>query len=199
MTGSESGSFLGLPYVVWIHHILENISTRELLDFGMVCKEAHACSRYDSIWNRACLRTWRQFKFEDNPNSIVKTWKQTYINISAAFPIKFSITTVPGDISFVNIILSSNKFFPNVSNRPAVPASFRTPMGWDDFHQLHSIQKKICTEGKRSPKDKENHIDFPLRIHGSSNDSYIGFSRRKEQKDLVEIVVVSSARFHLTT
>jgi len=189
---TSSPLLLGLPQAIWFT-ILENLSTRQLLDFGLVSKTCRTCSREETLWNRLSVKTWRQLQLDDieNPESIGEvTWKQAYVNISTAFPIKFSITNIVGGISYVNIILSSNKFFPNITDLPSPPASFRTPMGWDDFQELRQIHREICKEGKHSPIGEEYHVDFALRIHGTSNDSYIGFSRRKEQRDLVEIVVV---------
>jgi len=189
---ASNSLLLGLPAGIWTL-ILGNLSTRQLLVFGLVSKEAKTRSHNETLWNKLSIKTWRQLQLDDieNPESIGEvTWKQAYINISTAFPIKFSITKISGGILYVNIILSSNKFFPNITDLPSPPASFRTPMGWDDFNELRQIHKEICREGKHSPIGEEYHVDFALRIHGTSNDSYIGFSRRKEQRDLVEIVVV---------
>jgi len=176
----------------WIE-VLSCVATGVVLNFGRVCKEALILSKSEIVWNVLCVKTWRQLQLDDieNPESIGEvSWKQAYQNISTGFPIKFTVTKIPDDISYVNIIISSNKFFPNITDSPTPPASFRTPMGWDDFQELRQIHNDICREGKHQPIGEEYHVDFPLRIHGSSNDSFLGFSRRKEQRDLVEIVVV---------
>jgi len=185
-------SFLGLPSDLWLG-VLCNLSARQLLAFGLVSKEGNKISEDEWLWNVMCVRTWRQLQLDDieNPESIGEiSWKQAYINISTAFPIKFTLTKLSVGITYVNTIIASNKFFPNITDLPAPPASFRTPMGWDDFHELQQIHHEICREGKHRPATEEYHVDFVLRIHGSSNDAFIGFSRRKEQRDLVEIVVV---------
>jgi len=185
-------TFVGLPNGYWFG-VIGCLATREVINFSSVCKEANVLAKAEITWNGLCVKTWRQLQLDDieNPESIGEaSWKQAYINISTAFPIKFSITEIPDGISYVNIIISSNKFFPNITDSPTPPASFRTPMGWDDFQELRQIHHDICREGKHQPIGEEYHVDFPLRIHGSSNDSFLGFSRRKEQRDLVEVVVV---------
>eukprot|EP01118_Nematostelium_gracile_P001808 TRINITY_DN11872_c0_g1_i2.p1 TRINITY_DN11872_c0_g1~~TRINITY_DN11872_c0_g1_i2.p1 ORF type:complete len:121 (-),score=28.08 TRINITY_DN11872_c0_g1_i2:69-431(-) len=63
-------------------------------------------------------------------------------------------------------------------------------MGWDDFKELKNIHYEICNTEPKENNTEDYHVDYALRIHGTSNDSFIGFSRRKEQRDLVEIVVV---------
>jgi len=185
-------SLLGLPSDVWIS-ILSSFSTRDLLDFGLISKDCYNLSHDEYLWNLLCVKTWRQLQLDDieNPESIgEEAWKQAYINISTSFPIKFTVTKLSSGMGYVNIIISSNKFFPNITDVPSPPASFRTPMGWDDFLELKQIHREICREGKHQPIGEEYHVDFALRIHGTSNDSFVGFSRRKEQRDLVEIVVV---------
>jgi len=172
--------------------ILVNLKTRDLLAFGLVNKIMHGKTRDEKLWNALCVRTWRQLQLDDidNAESIGEiSWIQAYKNISIAFPIKFT-TTTSTNVTYANIIISSNKFFPNITDLPSPPAAFRGPMGWDDFHELELIHKEVAKEPKQSSNTEEYHVDFALRIHGTSNDAYIGFSRRKEQRDLVEIVVV---------
>jgi len=174
--------------------IVSNLTTPELLHFGLVSKEFYNLAQDESLWNHLCVRTWRQLQLDDieNPESIGEvSWKQAYQNISKGFPISLSVTSIKLiGVTYCNIIIASNKFFPNITDAPVPPASFRSPVGWDDFHEVVQIHSEICKMPGKTSNGEEYQVDYALRIHGTSNDSFIGFSRRKEQRDLVEIVVV---------
>jgi hypothetical protein len=186
-------SLPALPYNVQLM-IVSHLSTAELLHFGLVSKDSYNLCQDEWLWNLLCVKTWRQLQLDDieNPESIGEiSWKQAYTNISRAFPISISLTNIKSaGIIYCNVIIASNKFFPNITDAPAPPASFRSPIGWDDFHEVVQVHSEICKNPAKSSSGEEYQVDYALRIHGTSNDSYVGFSRRKEQRDLVEIVVV---------
>jgi len=186
-------SWSALPYDIQLR-VLSNLTTAELLLFGLVSKEFYNLAQDEWLWNLLCVKTWRQLQLDDieNPESIGEvSWKQAYVNISKGFPIKLSLTNIKSiGVTYCNLIIASNKFFPNITDAPVPPASFRSPIGWDDFHEVLQIHSEICKMPSKTNNGEEYQVDYALRIHGTSNDSFVGFSRRKEQRDLVEIVVV---------
>jgi len=186
-------SWSALPYDLQLI-IAANLSTPELLQFGLVAKECYNLSQDEWLWNLLCVKTWRQLQLDDidNPESIGEvSWKQAYINISKGFPLGLSLTNIKSiNATYVNITIASNKFFPNITDAPVPPASFRSPIGWDDFRDISSFHNEICNMPAKSTNGEEYQVDHSLRIHGASNDSFVGFSRRREQRDLVEIVAV---------